>query len=260
MSLDALLTTRVLGRSVVFREEIESTNTLAWELADKGAAHGTIVYAGQQLAGRGRRGRSWLTLPGQHVYLSVILRPQLDIERAASITLVSAVALAEALESLDVPVRIKWPNDVELGGKKLSGILSELSTLDNLKTKFVIVGVGVNLGTAAEEFPPEIAMTATSVLASTGKRIAPETVIAAFLNHLEPWIAAHEQEGLAPVATAWRRMSSTLGARVRATLDHRVVEGIAEELDDTGALLVRESTGQLHRIVSGEVMTLRKAG
>ena len=258
MSLDALLTTHTLGRCVEFREEIESTNSLAGTLAEGGAAHGTIVYAAHQTAGRGRRGRHWLQLPGHHVYLSVLLRPRLDIERAASLTLVAAVALARALRELGVPARIKWPNDLELDGRKLSGILSELSTVDNERTRFVIIGVGVNLDTPADQFPPEIASTATSVLASAGVLLHPEQVIAAFLNHLEPLLAIHEQSGLPRIVEAWRTMSSTLGATVRATLDHRTIVGTAEDVDDTGALLIRDANGVQHRIVSGEVVTLRR--
>jgi BirA family biotin operon repressor/biotin-[acetyl-CoA-carboxylase] ligase len=247
-----------VGTPLILRDEVDSTNTLAREFAEQGADHGTAVAARRQTAGRGRRGRTWLTLPGDHVYLSVILRPTLPPERLFEVTLVAAVALSEALEKLGVRSQIKWPNDIEIDGKKLAGILTELTTDAAGQMRFVILGVGVNVNTAADEFPDEIRERATSLRVVTGAPGEPQEVIAAFLDRLDDWLERHGTFGLTVILDAWRAKSSTLGSVVRATTEGRVIEGTAEDVDSTGALLIRDGSGQLYRIIAGEVITLRR--
>lgn len=249
---------RRLGVPVVYREELDSTNAHAAHLADSGATHGTLVVAGRQTAGRGRRGRTWESPEGGNLYLSLILRPKLTASRAFEFTLLSAVALAEALEACGVETSIKWPNDVEIDGLKVAGILSELATNPDGSIRWVILGIGVNVNVSPDAFPPEVRTRATSLLASCGRRFSLVSVVEALLDRLEYWVARHATDGFSPVLERWRERTSTLGAPVRAQVDGRVIEGIAEDLDDTGALLVRVDGGAIERIVAGEVVTLRK--
>jgi BirA family transcriptional regulator, biotin operon repressor / biotin---[acetyl-CoA-carboxylase] ligase len=248
----------VIGEPLVIREEVDSTNTLARTLADEGATHGTAVCAKRQTAGRGRRGRTWLTLPGDHVYLSIILRPQWPVERVPALTLIAAVAVAEALEQLGVPSRIKWPNDVQSRGRKIAGILSELSSDSVGAVQYVVLGVGVNVDTPPDEFPPELRDIATSVVAEATRNTDSQALIASICERLQIWLERCESS-LFPVLEAWRARSSTLGQRVRASIEGRELEGTAEAIDETGALLIRSSAGALHRVISGEVITLRPA-
>lgn len=254
-----LLHTRDIGRHLVVREEVDSTSAVARQLAEEGAPHGTVVIARHQLAGRGRRGRSWVALPGQQLYATVVLRPDLPADHAFELTMLAAVALAEALEEFGLLPAIKWPNDIELDDRKLAGILSELAAADDGHPRFVLLGVGVNVDGRAEDFPEELRSRATSIRAATGRIVSVAALAASFFDRLEEWLVLHHAMGFAAVLDSWRGYTTTLGADVRALVDGQVIAGVAEDVDEAGALLVRDAAGKLHRIVAGEVTTLRRA-
>ncbi len=253
-----LLRSRVIGRELVYRDRVDSTSTLARELADRGAAHGTAVVALTQTAGRGRRGRTWTSLPGSQLFTSVILRPNLPPERAFELTIVAAVSLAEALEGFGLAPEIKWPNDLELDGRKVAGILAELAAEVSGRLQHVVLGFGVNVEGGAADFPEELRGRATSLSAATGHTFSSAALAAALYERLDEWLVLHESLGFASVLDSWRARSSTLGAEVHALVDGQVLAGIAEEVDETAALLVRDAVGHLHRLVAGEVTTLRR--
>ena len=143
------------GRNLEFWKDIDSTNTRAKELGEKGAPHGTLVVAEQQTAGKGRRGRSWVSPAGSSIYMTLLLRPEVEPSRAPMLTLLMAYSIAEALrESEQIDVQIKWPNDLVLNKKKICGILTEMSAEVDY-VHYVVIGVGINVNT--EEFPEEIA-------------------------------------------------------------------------------------------------------
>jgi BirA family biotin operon repressor/biotin-[acetyl-CoA-carboxylase] ligase len=256
--VESLLHTRLIARPLVFRETIDSTNTLARELADAGAGHGTTVLAARQSAGRGRRGRTWSALPGDQLFTSVVLRPRLPIERVFELTLVAAVSVADALVACGADPRIKWPNDVELDGRKVAGILADLATGPDGGMQHLVLGIGVNVSGRPADLPEELRERATTIEAALGIPPPAARVAAEVYAALERWLDRHAADGLAPVLAAWRARSSTLGATVRATLDGRDLTGRAEEIDDTGALLIRSNAGDVVRIRSGEVITLRR--
>ncbi len=254
-----MLSARVVGRQLVFKDEVDSTNALARQLAEEGAPHGTCVLALEQTAGRGRRGRTWTSLPGQQLYTSVVLRPSLPAARAFELTILAAVALAEALEGFGIVPEIKWPNDVELDGRKVAGILAELAADEEGHTRFVVLGIGVNVDGRAEDFPEELKGRATSLRAAAGHVFSCAPLAAALYDKLDEWLVLHESLGFAPVLDSWRGRSSTLGAEVRALVEGQVVAGVAEDVDDSGELLVSDAAGRLHRIVAGDLTTLRRA-
>ncbi len=256
LELSPLINTRDLGRTLHYRESMPSTNALAFELALEGAGHGEVVICEQQTEGRGRRGRVWASPAGKNLYFSAILRPELPPQRAPELTLVAAVATAETLREAGVEARIKWPNDLEVGGRKLAGILTELSA-DADRVHFVVLGVGVNLNVTAADLPAELATTATSLLQERGEPVPRALFTAALWSRLEEWIDRHAEEGFAPVRTAWKALSSTVGAEVLVRTERRELRGIAEDIDESGALLVRTSEGQLERILAGDVEQLR---
>jgi BirA family biotin operon repressor/biotin-[acetyl-CoA-carboxylase] ligase len=251
--LAPLLNAAEIGREIHHSVELASTNDEAHQLAEEGAAHGEIVVAETQTAGRGRRGRSWVSPPGKSIALSVVLRPALPPSRAPEIPLVAAVAICEAARELGAAsAAIKWPNDVECSGRKLAGILAELRT-DGDRTRHVVLGVGLNCNLEAQDLPGELRESATSLRIERGEPVPRALACARLLEALDEWIALHDVEGFAPVRERFRQLSSTLGRRVRVDLDPGALEGDALDLADDGALLVRSERGELVRVVAGDV-------
>lgn len=256
LELRPLLNTHDVGQVLHCHEELGSTNDEAKALADADAGHGEVVVAEKQTDGRGRRGRSWVSPPRRNVAFSVILRPEeLPPTRAPELTLVAAVAVCEALRHSGVPAGIKWPNDVLVGGRKIAGILTEMSAEAD-RVHWVVVGVGVNVNARAEDFPPELRDEATSLLLERGHPAPRALFLAACLSELEAWYDRHAEQGFAPIRQAWRERSVTLGQQVVVRTDGQDVTGLAEDIDDTGALLVRTAPG-LVRVTSGDVALLR---
>jgi BirA family biotin operon repressor/biotin-[acetyl-CoA-carboxylase] ligase len=255
LELSPLLSTHDLGRAIHAFAETSSTNEVAFRLAGEGAAHGEIVVAECQTLGRGRRGRTWESPPGKNLYFSAILRPELPAQRAPELTLVAAVALAETLREAGAQAEIKWPNDIQVAGKKIAGILTELSA-DADSVHFVILGVGVNLNARASEFGPEVARLATSLVEARGEHVPRALFTAALWTRLEVWLDRHSDEGFEPIRQAWRSLNCTLGEEVLVKTERREIRGRAEDIDETGALLVRSTEG-LERIVAGDVEQLR---
>lgn len=248
-----LLASGEVGRRIHTFAELPSTNDEAHRLADAGALHGEVVIADVQTGGRGRRGRSWVSLPGKSLTFSVVLRPSLPPVRAPEITLASAVALAEASRELGArSARIKWPNDIECRGRKLAGLLTELRAEPD-RIRHAVLGVGYNCSLEMHDFPEELRPVATSLLVESGERAARPLVLARLLEHLEEWLSLHETEGFGPVRDRWRELSSTLGSTVRITGEGTPIEGEAVDLAEDGALLVRARGRDLVRVVAGDV-------
>lgn len=250
-----LLETHDLGRTVHAFDSLASTSEFAFRLAGEGAEHGALVVAEQQTAGRGRRGRSWASPAGKNLYASLVLRPELPPQRAPELTLLAAVALAETLRGEGVEASIKWPNDLQVGGKKIAGLLTELSAEAD-GVHFVVLGMGVNLNAGPADFPADIAELATSVFRALGRRVNRAAFLARLLRTLEQWLDTHEQQGFGPVRARWRVLSSTLGLEVLVKAERRELRGLAEDIDLDGALLLRTEDG-LERVLAGDVEQLR---
>jgi BirA family biotin operon repressor/biotin-[acetyl-CoA-carboxylase] ligase len=234
---------------IVRRDRVDSTQAVAFGLAVDGAADGTVVVANSQAAGRGRRGRVWLDEPGASLLLSVVLRPRLELGRLPLLSLAAAVAVAEALvEVAGLAPRLKWPNDVLVGGRKIAGILLE-SRLG--PAPLVVLGIGLNLTQRA--FPPVLAGRATSVALETARAVDRERLLEALLEALDRRRADLERGALAEVLQRWRTLSDTLGRTV--TIDD--VHGVAADIDEAGALVVADGDGRRRLVVAGE---LREAG
>jgi len=255
LELRPLLNTHDLGRVVHWFEEISSTSDRAKELADQGAEHGEVVVAEAQTSGRGRRGRAWASPARKNLYFSVVLRPELPPARAPELTLVGSVAVCDALRQAGVQAGIKWPNDLLASGRKIAGILTELAAEPD-RVEWVVLGAGVNVNARPEDFPAEVRDEATSVLLERGQAAPRALFAAACLTALEDWIDRHAEEGFGPIREAWRERSVTLGREVVVTVDGRELAGVAEDIDETGALLVRTRVG-VERIISGDVQLLR---
>jgi BirA family biotin operon repressor/biotin-[acetyl-CoA-carboxylase] ligase len=249
---------RLASRGVAWASPIHhfpvlgSTNDRLKEEARAGAPEWTLVLADEQTAGRGRQGREW-TSPRGNLYLSVLLRPAFG--RPGLIPLMAAVAVAEALAEEGIEARVKWPNDVQAGGRKLAGILSESTSVSSAPLEWVVVGIGVNLVSA----PAELAATATSVAAESGGQ-APETVEAAagILARLGVWYDSLSREGPSRLVAAWRTRSLPWwGEVVEALSGDQVLRGVARDVDEDGALVLEGENGSRVRLLSGEVRRLR---
>ena len=256
LELRPLLATHDVGQVVHWYDAVGSTSDVAKALADEGAAHGEVVIAEAQSAGRGRRGREWSSPPGRNVYLSVVLRPDLPPSRAPELTLLASVALCQAVRQADIPAVIKWPNDILVGRRKLAGILLEMAAeADQLQ--WVVLGVGVNVNARPEDFPEAVRATATSMAIERSRPVPRALFTAAALTSIEEWLDRHAADGFAPVREAWRQLSDTLGREVRVTTAGEAeLVGVAEDVDENGALLVR-SGGRVHRVLAGDVELLR---
>jgi BirA family biotin operon repressor/biotin-[acetyl-CoA-carboxylase] ligase len=255
LELRPLLGTHDLGQVLHCYQEIGSTSDRAKELAEEGAAHGEVVIAERQTAGRGRRGRTWASPPGKNLHLSVVLRPGLPPRRAPEITLVASVALCQAIREAGVEAGIKWPNDILARGRKLAGILTELAG-EPEAVHWVVLGLGVNLNSRAEDFPEELRDQATSLCIERGQPVPRALFATALLARLEEWLDRHAEEGFAPVREAWRERSATLGREVRVESGGQELTGVAEDIDETGALLVRVGRRR-ERVVAGDVQLVR---
>lgn len=234
-----------------------STNDVAGELARDGAAEGAVVIAEQQSGGRGRLGRAWASPPAAGLWLSALLRPRVPPAEASVLTLVAAVAAAEAVErQTGLRPGIKWPNDIYLRGRKACGILAEIDAEPGL-TRHVVLGIGLNVHQRPEDFPPELRATATSLAIELGADPDRTSLCAALLERLAAWYRRFLAEGFGPARVEWLARNVTLGRHVRASGPGGTVSGLAVDLDLAGALLIRLPDGRLAPVTGGEV-TLRE--
>jgi BirA family biotin operon repressor/biotin-[acetyl-CoA-carboxylase] ligase len=243
MTLTADAVYRALGpRPVRFYERADSTNDLALDWLREGAATGSLVIADEQVKGRGRLGRTWYTPPGTALILSVILRP--SALHLPQMTMLGGVALTDTLNHLGAPdVGIKWPNDVQLNGRKVSGILPE-AVWEGDKLVGVVLGMGVNV--RIDFSGSELAQTAISIEPALGRMVNRLDVLADLLSRIDYWYGR-----LDTVFAAWKSRLNMLGKLV--TVQNAMISGWAENVDEQGALLVKDAKGQSHRVVAGDV-------
>jgi len=231
---------------------VESTQTIAFDLATQGVADRTVVVAEHQTAGRGRRGHHWQDEPGSALLCSIIVRSSLPLARRSLLSLTAAVSVAEALaEVASVDARLKWPNDVLVNGRKIAGIL--LESRSSAESAPTVVGIGVNVGQS--RFVPELAGVATSIALECGRAVPREELLEALLDHFDAWRERLERDGFDPVRERWLMLAETIGRNVRVD----GLRGLAVGLDDDGALLLRDAD-RTHRVVAGSATTCDGAG
>ncbi len=246
------LGTNIFGRKIVCLDTLPSTMDEAFRLGLDGAVEGTVVCAEGQLKGRGRLGRGWTSPKGKGIYFSVILKPLLPPNEVASLTLLSAVALSEAIkESSGISALIKWPNDLLVNHKKLAGILIEMKG-DLDRVRFVVIGIGLNVNTPLNLLPPQ----ATSLKHELNKTFSRSEILKEILRSLERWYEIFKKKGFEPIHRRWKEYSCTLGERVRIADGQGVVEGMAIDIDDDGGLLIRRDTGLIVKRLTGDIVRI----
>jgi BirA family biotin operon repressor/biotin-[acetyl-CoA-carboxylase] ligase len=258
-TIQARLRSRVIGRPLEVLAEIGSTNDYVMGAGHRGAPEGLTVLADRQTAGRGRRGRPWSSPAGVGLYTSVLLRPSLPAAQAPLLTLMAGLAVGEAIhEVTGLDVRLKWPNDVLVEGRKVAGILVELATTDAW-VRHVVVGIGINVNHGPPDLPEAVRETATSLCLVTGRVMPRAEVAAAIYNSLDRWYRTLGEGSASTILERSREQSATLGKPVEVITGEERWRGLAVDLDDDGALLVRDEGGALRRVVAGEV-SIRSPG
>lgn len=246
-----------VGCRLKFSKLTASTNADAFRLAEEGAAEGTVVLADSQTGGKGRRGRVWSSPAGVNLYCSVILRPSIMPQEAPQLTFLSAVAAARAIElTTKLTPEIKWPNDLLVSGKKVAGLLNEMSAETDC-INFVILGIGVNLNMSAELFPDDLRHPATSLLIESGVRVDRSLFTATMLNQLDRLYADFLAHGFGPVREEWQRRCNANGRQVLVNdSGTECTGGLFIGIDSDGAMLLRSDNDKLHRITCGDVRVI----
>lgn len=246
------INTEWAGREVLYFDETDSTNTELKKAAEKDAPHGTLAVADYQTMGKGRRGRSWTSPHGVGIWMSILLRPRLHPSCASMLTLVAALAVAEGIEEVcGLESKIKWPNDIVVNGKKVCGILTEMSTeLECIN--YVVVGIGINAN--AEVFPEGIREIATSLLLETGSRVGRSRLIGAVMKAMEKYYGLFlEKQNMSGLLDAYNSKLANKDNVVRVLAPGNEYTGTAEGINEEGELLVRMEDGELRAVISGEV-------
>lgn len=245
---------RIFNRDILWYSEVPSTNDLAATLAERGAPEGCIVAANAQTAGRGRHGRSWVSPPGAGLYVSTVLRPHSD--DASLVTIAAGVAVAEGIQAATGLVTgVKWPNDVFVGDRKVAGVLAEASSAaadhPGSAIQYVVLGFGINVMPAA--LPLDVAARATSIEGELGRAVDRGLLLTEALCCLAARYADLQCGRSARVTSAWRdRAAKGFGRSVQWDAAGITLQGLAEDIDESGALVVRTPAG-IERVISGEV-------
>ncbi|MCH7689835.1 MAG: biotin--[acetyl-CoA-carboxylase] ligase [candidate division Zixibacteria bacterium] len=250
------LKTKIIGQNLVSFHSLKSTNDIASQMAATGAAEGTVITAEKQTLGRGRLGRSWHSPEKVGAYISIIITPKMSPEKAPGLSVMTALAAAETFEKYcPGKVRIKWPNDVLIGNRKVAGVLTELYTKNN-KIDYVIVGIGININQKQTDFPQTIRKLATSLRQVSGKKINRAELTAEFLQHFEKEYKSYPKSQLGGSLKRIRAYSSLLGQTIILKTGDKSLTGQAIDIDKTGALIV-EVNGEKVTVSGGEVTVVK---
>lgn len=247
------ITTKKYGQNIRYIETCPSTQFLAHEEAQSGAVDGTVVLAEEQTAGKGRMARVWESKAAKGIWMSVITRPLLAPHQAPQMTLVAAVAVTRAIEDITgLSAQIKWPNDILINGKKVTGILTELQA-DPDVVKAIILGIGINVNQSAADFPLELSAIATSLKMEAGEQVNRAALIAKILRYLEDYTKLYEEHGFAPIKLLWEGYSNTAGKRIRAVMINETIEGTALGISEAGMLELKMDDGTIRGIYSADI-------
>ena len=243
--------TKIIGRKVFYFKEVESTQEVAKTLANAGLEEGTIIIAEKQTKGRGRVGREWFS-PKGGLWLSIILKPNIPTPKIQRLTLLAGVAVAKTLRKLyKLDAKLKWPNDVLVEGKKVCGILVEASG-DADKVNYVVVGIGINVNVRFID-KKELSSTATSILELLGREVSIVELTVKLLEEFEKLYLEFKQGEFSKIIGEWRKLSQTLGKKVKVESYGESFTGEALDVDEDGFLLVKVKESSIVRVVAGDI-------
>ncbi len=247
------LKTQVFGNKIYTFDTIDSTNNCAKAVADIGASEGTVVFAEEQTAGKGRLGRPWFSPPSQNLTFSVVLRPQADNNALNLLPLYAAVAVAEAIErTTSLKVECKWPNDLLVNKKKVGGILIEGAFKDG-KVEYAVIGIGINVNVAV--FPQDLSQKASSLRLETNGEVDRARLFQEILRSLERHYKQTLRKGLQSVLPEWTAHTSMLGKTITVAQQGKSISGVVKGLSQDGGLLL-QTNGIVHTLFAGDVTVL----
>lgn len=238
---------KYIGQKIIQFEIIDSTQNYAKKIFSE-VASGTVVMADCQTQGRGRLNRSWSSAPGLGIWMSIILKPRLEMADFPKITLVAAVALQEALLAFGVNAKIKWPNDILIEGKKVSGILTEAIGGDT-----VIVGCGINVNHSLEDLSEELREKASSLKIQLDTLVDREELYTKFFETFEIYMDLFKSEGFEAIRKIWMDNTDSIGKKVEVVMPNKTISGKVFGIDVDGVLLVEVGGNEIHRVISGDV-------
>lgn len=249
--IKAKFSTKIIGKVIYTHNIVDSTNDIAKGLAKEGAEEGTVVLAKMQKGGKGRLDRVWFS-PNGGLWLSIILRPDIKPSEATKVTLMAGVAVARTLRNLyNFDAKIKWPNDVLIEDKKVCGILTEARSLEN-RIDYVILGIGINANFDLKELPEEIRNLSTTLRGEIESELDLEKLLLALLMEIDKYYEILKIGNTNRIMSEWRELSDTLGREVKITTFKETTEGIALDVDDIGALIVKTNDNIEKKFLTGD--------
>ena len=247
------LTTSFIGRNIHYEESVESTQTIAHRLASQGVVEGTVVIADEQRSGKGRMNRFWHSPKYTGIWMSLILKPNIPLTKAPQLTLLTAVAIVQAMEETTGMIpEIKWPNDILINGKKVTGILTELQAeADQIHS--IIIGMGINVNQKKEDFPEELQDRASSLYIEKGEFISRASLIRSIFSHFEKLYLLYLEKGFFPIKLLWEGYAVSIGKILKARTLTDVIEGKAMGITDEGVLKIEDKSGNIHHVYSADI-------
>ncbi|MGG1573851.1 biotin--[acetyl-CoA-carboxylase] ligase [Fictibacillus sp. NRS-1165] len=251
--ISARLKSDVLGKSIVYEESVKSTQEIAQKLSYEQKPEGTLVVADEQTGGRGRLGRPWQSPKGTGIWMSLILRPDIPLQKTPQLTLLAAVSVTKAIYKVTgLHAEIKWPNDILIKGKKTVGILTELQAEAD-RVHAVIIGIGLNVNVTSEDFNEDVREIATSLKIESGKETKRAELIAAILEEMELLYQEYLRNGFGLIKLLWEGYAHSIGRRIRVRSASQQLEGVAKGITDEGILLLEDDDGKVHSIYSADI-------
>lgn len=248
--------TQLIGKKIHVFDQLDSTNSEAYRIAREGGEEGELVISDRQLRGKGRLNRTWFSPPGVNLYVSIILRPLIDLRNAPFITLMAAVATAQAVKEISgLRPRIKWPNDLLISDKKVAGLLNEMRGKAG-KVDFIILGIGINVNMTLEMMPEEIRSLATSLREELGYEVSRAGILKVLTREVERGYQALLTGETGRILRQWEDFSQMVGRLVEMKSFDEVIRGKVEGIDPDGSLILRAPDGSERKIIAGDVSSL----
>lgn len=258
--IEPYLNTNFIGRKIIHFDSVESTNSIAKKIGDTDGSNGSVVISEEQTNGRGRLGRSWVSPKHKGIWMSIILKPDLNPVDAVNLTQTAAAAVVKASQELGIKTLVKWPNDIVVNSKKVCGILTEMSA-ELTKINYVVIGLGINVNIEESEFPEDIRSIATSLKIQAGSTIDRKELAARILNNLEQlYTKLAKENNIEASLGICRENSAVIGKDVLIIKGEKPAEAHVLDIDDKGRLFVEYVDGRREHIISGEVSIRGKAG
>lgn len=250
------LKTGTIGKELLFFNEVDSTNDVAMQSGAKGLAEGLVVLSEGQSHGKGRMGRTWVSPKNVNIYISILLRPDISPQYAPVMTMMSAISTARAItEVTGLETTIKWPNDILIDKKKVSGILTEMNA-EQERINYIVAGIGINVNMKKQDFPEDLRMPATSLAECLGKRVDRMNLLFALIKILEQDYDELKNGGIKSIFRRWRKGCDILNRRIKVSLPGEEITGVAEDLTPEGGLIMRLDGREKRIIYAGDVSIL----